>query len=252
MIKNIDKNAQHIVDRIAGFIREQIKGAGCTTAVVGISGGVDSALTAALSKASGCQLILLQMPCGEADDLFTQRSEALTEALGVGDSVHTINILPIYQSYLENLPEAVSKDQINQGNLRARIRANLLYAYARMFNGLVIGTGNLAEDGVLGYFTKYGDGAVDISPIGDLYKSEVFDLARFIGVPESILEAAPSAGLWEGQTDEGELGFTYDDARRWHTGLKIPEEISEAISKMHTKNLHKMKMPPICSVRELL
>jgi len=179
-------------------------------AVIGVSGGVDSAVVVGLCcKAIGPHNVIgLIMP-------YTDQGESIGDAISVCDKYNVdkydiVNITDSVSSVLEDLTHVVTNemDNIGKGNIRARVRMINLYAYSNVFNGMVIGTGNKSEIAV-GYFTKYGDGGVDIEPIGDIYKTEVFEMAKILGVPEKIINKPPSAELWDNQTDEDEIGMTY-------------------------------------------
>ncbi|MFP3282761.1 MAG: NAD+ synthase [Nitrososphaeria archaeon] len=193
---------------IEGFIASAVRGAGASGAVLGVSGGVDSALVLALSsRALGPGGVLaLVMP----DSRLTPREDvadarSLCDLFGARRVEH--DIAPIHAAYVERLPPSM----LAEGNLRARIRMGLLYYYANLENRIVVGTGDRSEY-LLGYFTKYGDGGVDIAPILGLYKTEVRALARALGVPESVAGKGSSPRLWPGQTAEDELGFPYAEA----------------------------------------
>lgn len=186
-------------------LKDQIKAfLGDKKAIIGLSGGIDSSVVAYLCvEAIGKENVIgLHMPYKNQG---TEDSVLIEKSLGI-ESV-SINIGPIVDSF----PIIVSdNDKLVKGNIMARIRMVLLYQYANAYNGMVMGTTNKAE-AEIGYYTKYGDGAVDVEPIADLYKREVRELAVILGVPERIIKKAPSAGLWNGQTDEGEIGMTYDE-----------------------------------------
>lgn len=241
---------------IATFLREHVAAAGAKGVVLGLSGGIDSALVARLSvDALGKERVMgLSLP--DARSSAALRQEVQEYAAGLGIRFREIPIGPIEDAFA--LAAATKEeDTVSQGNIKARIRMILLYAEAHRSNQLVAGTGNKSEI-LLGYFTKYGDGGVDLAPIGDLYKTCVFALGRELQLPEVILTRAPSAGLWEGQTDEQELGFTYDFADRVLHGLERllrPEEIAErlevplegveAVTRRVENFRHKRRPPPI-------
>ncbi|NJE11087.1 NAD+ synthase [Thermococcus sp. MAR1] len=191
------------VERIKEFIREKVEGAGVDGVVVGISGGIDSATVAYLAvRALGKDKVLgLIMPYYENSDLEDAR--LVCESLGIEYKV--VNIKPI----VDEFERAVGRlDTKSRGNIMARTRMVLLYAHANAMNRLVLGTSNRSEF-LTGYFTKWGDGASDYAPLINLYKTEVWEIAKLLGVPERIITKKPSAGLWGGQTDEDELGISY-------------------------------------------
>jgi len=194
-----------IDQRTVTDLKDQIKAfLGDKKAIIGLSGGIDSSVVAYLcAEAIGKENVIgLHMPYKSQG---TEDSVLIEKSLGI-ESV-LINIGPIVDTF----PIIASdNDKLVKGNIMARIRMVLLYQYANAYNGMVMGTTNKAE-AEIGYYTKYGDGAVDVEPIADLYKREVRELAVILGVPERIIKKAPSAGLWDGQTDESELGVTYDE-----------------------------------------
>jgi len=251
-----------VVSRIVEFIRKTVEDADAEGVVVGISGGVDSATTAFLCvKALGKEKVFgLVMP-----EKGVTREEDVEDALEVcsilGIRHKLVYINPMVDAFLNNLDEG---SDIAIANLKPRIRMIINYYYANTMNYLVAGTGNKSEL-MTGYFTKYGDGGVDFLPIGDLYKTEVWELARYLGVPEKIIKKKPSAGLWVGQTDEGELGITYVKLdtilKALEKGYK-PEEIPEKfdvsveevkkVVELVEKSKHKREMPPVVELRDLL
>lgn len=195
---------------LTGFIRSEITRMGFERAVVGLSGGIDSALSCYLAaEALGPQNVLaVRMPYRTSSPDSLEDAQKVIDALGV-QSI-TIPITEIVEPLFERFPEM---DAVRRGNIMARARMIVLYDQSAAFRGLVVGTGNKTEI-LLGYTTLYGDSACAINPLGDLYKTQVRQLARAMGVPESILTKPPSADLWKGQTDEGELGFTYAEVDR--------------------------------------
>jgi NAD+ synthase len=245
---------ERAASRIEDFLRSSVAGAGASGVVLGVSGGVDSALVLALSvRALGPRGVLALLmpdsrltPPGDVSD-----AKSLCESLGVRWT--EIDIAPIYSAYAERLPQS----ELAGGNLRARIRMSILYYYANLENRIVAGTGDRSEY-LLGYFTKYGDGGVDVAPILGLYKTEVRALARALGVPESIAGKKSSPRLWPGQTAEGELGFSYEEAdpvlhRIFDLGEPLESvrasnpRLVDAIMEWHRRTVH--KRAPIPSPR---
>ncbi|MDG6244535.1 MAG: NAD+ synthase [Methanolobus sp.] len=251
-------------EAIVGFIREKTKESGVKGAVVGLSGGIDSALTAYLAvEAVGRENVLgIHMPelnLTPAEDVLDATEVA--ERLGI--EFKTIDISEILSAYMNSIPESDLSNSHANGNLKARIRMSVLYYYANSMSRMVMGTGNKTEI-LLGYFTKYGDGGVDIEPIGDLYKTEVREMAALMGIPRDMITKAPSARLWAGQTDEKELGITYELVDRFLALLLEGESPQVAqntlgltsrqrdsvIGRINT-NLHKQKSPPVAELRDL-
>jgi NAD+ synthase len=191
---------------LSGFVRTEITRVGLSRAVVGISGGIDSALACFLTaEALGPENVLvLRMPYKTSSASSLEHAQMVIDALGV-QSI-TIPITDMVDPFFERFPDA---DPMRRGNVMARQRMIVLYDQSEAFKGLVVGTGNKTEI-LLGYTTLYGDSACALNPLGDLYKTQVRQLSRAMGVPDVIIQKAPSADLWMGQTDEGELGFTYD------------------------------------------
>lgn len=195
---------------LTGFIATEIRRAGFERAVLGLSGGVDSSLSCYLAaEALGPENVLaVRMPYQSSSPDSLVHAQMVIEALGV-DSL-TVPITEMVDPLFERLPEA---DHNRRGNIMARMRMIVLYDQSAAYRGLVVGTGNKTEI-LLGYTTLYGDSASALNPLGDLYKNQVRQLARAMGVPEPIIQKPPSADLWIGQTDEGELGFTYEEVDR--------------------------------------
>jgi len=192
---------------LTSFIRTEITRAGFTKAVLNLSGGLDSSLACYLSaEALGADNVLaLILPYKSSSPDSSEHARLVIETLGV-QSI-TIPITDMADALIERLPDV---GRVRQGNIMARMRMIVLYDQSEAFHGLAVGTGNKTEI-LLGYTTQYGDSACAINPLGDLYKTQVRQLARAMGVPQTILDKPPSADLWLGQTDEGELGFTYDE-----------------------------------------
>ena len=251
---DFEKAKEIIID----FIRTITEQAGVNGVVVGLSGGIDSALTAYLAvEALGHENVLgIHLP-----ELNLTSAEDVLDATEVADRLNiefkTIDISEILTSFMYSIPQSDDAPPLTNGNLKARIRMSILYYYANLSGQMVIGTGNKTEI-MLGYYTKFGDGGVDIEPIGDLYKTEVMELARMVGVPEGIVTKPPSAGLWAGQTDEEDLGISYvvvDKLLEMLLDGKDPEYIQDLLGvsseqmdstiQRISANIHKSQAPPI-------
>lgn len=189
------------------FIKSQISNVGFSHAVVGISGGIDSALACYLAAgALGSENVLgIRMPYKTSSQESLDHAQMVIEATGVQSE--TIPITEIADPLINRFPDITA---VRKGNIMARCRMIVLYDRSAVFKGLVVGTGNKTEE-LLGYTTLFGDSACALNPLGDLYKTQVRQLARAIGIPEVIISKPPTADLWKGQTDEGELGFTYEE-----------------------------------------
>ncbi len=209
-MKKMKLNAPLAINSLTDFIKSTVNNAGFSRAVLGVSGGVDSSLSAFLSaRALGAKNVLvLRMPYKTSSPESLKHANLVIEQLGVPSL--TINISEAVDAVLINFPDA---SPVRRGNVMARIRMINVYDQSAAFPGLVVGTGNKTES-LLGYSTLHGDGAFDFNPLADLYKAQVRQLAAELGVPPSIIDKPPSADLWEGQTDEEELGFTYNEIDR--------------------------------------
>jgi len=243
-------------DHIVEFIAEQVEAAGVDGAVLGLSGGVDSSTVAHLAvEALGAgNLHGLVMPSEVNDPETMSDAERVAEDLGIEYDV--VEIEPIVETFLDAYPDAEG-DRMAVGNVRVRARAVLNYLVANTENGLVLGTGNRTES-LTGYFTKYGDGAVDCHPIANLYKQQVRQLARHLGVPEDIAARTPTAGMWVDQTDEGELGVEYDTidsilalhveggvgASATAEIVGVDRSIVEHVRELYERSAHKRAVPP--------
>ena len=206
-IKDLTLNSQEAIQALTEFIQNVVKDAGYSKVVLGLSGGIDSALSAFLSaRALGADnLLALRLPYRTSSSESLDHAQLVIEELGC--SSKTIEITDAVDAILEQSPDATP---VRRGNVMARVRMINVYDQSAAFPGLVVGTGNKTES-LLGYSTIHGDGAFDFNPLADLYKAQVRQLAKELGVPEVIIEKAPSADLWAGQTDEDELGYSYED-----------------------------------------
>jgi NAD+ synthase len=249
-----ENRVEEYVDEVTEFIVESVEEAGADGVVVGLSGGIDSATASALAvEALGAENVHgLVMPSEVSDD--ENMSDAERHAHDFGIEYDIVEIQPVVDKFLEGY--GVEDDEA-VGNLAARVRMCYNYLVANSEDTLVLGTGNRSEL-LVGYYTKYGDGGVDILPIGGLYKSEVREVARSLGVDEDIIEKPPTAGLWEGQTDEEELGATYDELDDFlrayiDEGASVEEaaeaaeitvETARRLKEMYRVSEHKRKTPP--------
>jgi NAD+ synthase len=243
-------------ERVVSFIADVVDDAGADGAVLGLSGGIDSTLTAHLAvEALGEDgLHGITMPSAVNDPDVMSDAERVAHELGI--EYDLVEIQPIAESFFDAFPEAAD-DRTAAGNVYVRTRAVLNYLVANAENRVVLGTGNRAE-AMTGYFTKYGDQAVDCNPIGNLYKQQVRQLAAHVGVPRDLVMQEPTAGMWEGQTDAEELGLDYDvvDAilavhvdgglSRAATAreLDVPAEAVDRVVGLHERSAHKRSMPP--------
>ncbi len=250
-------NPDNIENKITSFIRAHLDKSGASGAVIGLSGGIDSTVTAYLTAhAIGHENVLgILLP---VQNLTPEQDteDAINIADRVGIEYRVFEISDILQSFSGSIPDYDLGAAVSNGNLIARTRMCVIYYYANLLNRLVIGTGNRTEL-LLGYATKYGDSGVDIEPLGDLYKTKVFELARYLGVPERIIEKPPSARLWIGQTDEGELGMRYQEIDRIVRMLVderlsaeevvargVPEDSVSRITELIRTSEHKRHAPP--------
>jgi len=240
-------NPERMVYEIAVWLKEQMDLANARGYVVGLSGGVDSAVAAALAvKGVGAEKVFgVLMPCqSHADD----HRHASNFAKEFYIRFITVPLDGVYQAYMETLYglPLMSGIETSKANLKARLRMVTLYWYANYMNYLVLGTGNRSEI-EMGYFTKYGDGGVDVLPLRRLYKDQVYRLARVLDVPQEVIDRPPSAGLWPGQTDEEEMGVTYEDIECFLSGAgdaNTPEQ-NIKMGLMQKRSEHKRRMPPI-------
>jgi NAD+ synthase len=250
------KSVDAYVDETTDFIARKVDEAGAEGVVVGLSGGIDSATASALAvEALGADSVHgLVMPSEVSDDDNMGDAERHARDFGIGYDV--VEIQPVVDSFLDGYPSEVD-DEEAVGNLAARVRMCYNYLAANSEELVVLGTGNRSEM-LVGYYTKYGDGGVDILPIGGLYKTEVRAVARRLGVAESIVEKTPTAGLWEGQTDEAELGAPYEDvddflrayvddeasAEKAAEAAGVDVETAQRLADLYRRSEHKRKTPP--------
>ena len=243
-MKPLEK-AQFISNWIKDYVEKMPSKA--QSLVVGISGGIDSSVSSTLSAMTGIKTIVLSMPIKQKSsqhDLSLKHQEWLVKNFNNVEA-HTLNLDKLFETFESTLSNFDS--ELGMANSRARIRMTTLYQVAATNKGIVVGTGNKVEDFGVGFYTKYGDGGVDISPIADCNKSEVWEIGKSINILQEIINAVPTDGLWDdGRTDEGQLGLKYEELEEAMNNVNsINREKYEKIRKI---NLHKMEPIPVCKI----
>ena len=250
------------IDHIVKWIKDYANKYNKTTLVIGVSGGIDSAVASTLCAMTGIKVIPIVMSIKNKDTLALEHAWWLDENFN-NVSRRVINLEKIFHEF-ENASNYLGADsKLAFANSRSRLRMMMLYQVAQSNNGLVVGTGNKVEDFGVGFYTKYGDGGVDLSPIADLMKSEVYAIAKFLGIDQEIQNAAPTDGLWgDDRTDEDQLGATYKELewamRMQESGkheLEFSDRQKEVLSifiKLNKANQHKMLPIPVCKIPENL
>ena len=215
--------------------------------VIGISGGIDSSVSSTLSAMTGLKTIVLSMPIKQIDhqhDLSLKHQDWLVKKFN-NVQAHTISLDKLFESFSSTLSKF--NNEHGFANSRARLRMTTLYQVAAANKGIVVGTGNKVEDFGVGFYTKYGDGGVDISPIADCNKTEVWEIGKELGILQEIIDAPPTDGLWDdGRTDEGQLGFDYQALEDAMINPNSPHKIE--YEKIRKQNLHKMEPIPVCKI----
>lgn len=252
--------AKNIANHITNWLTEYCNKAGSAGFIVGISGGVDSALTSTLCALTGKKVILLTMPIRQTDAEYDRAIKHIKDLENRFSNVssHEIDLTGTFESFEEKMPFDLGENHLSMANARARLRMTTLYALGQAFRCLVAGTGNKIEDFGIGFYTKYGDGGVDLSPIADLTKTDVFALAKEVDVIEEILNAAPTDGLWaDGRSDEDQIGATYPELE-WAMDFTGDEneltdrqkEVLTIYRTLNRINQHKMQPIPVCTIPE--
>ena len=251
-------NLKEVHSELVEFLRESFKKAGFSKAVLGLSGGIDSALVAYLLRdALGKENVLaIMMPYKSSNPDSLNHAKLVVEDLGINSK--TIEITNMIDAYFKNEKDASS---LRMGNKMARERMSILFDYSSKENALVVGTSNKTEI-YLGYSTQFGDAACALNPIGDLYKTNIWDLSRYLKIPNELIEKKPSADLWEGQTDEQEMGLTYKEAdqvmyRLLEENKTVEEVLAEGFNKDLVDNIvrrmnrseYKRRMPLIAKIK---
>jgi len=253
-------NAEKVANHIENWLKSYINTSGLEGYVVGVSGGIDSAVTSTLCAKTAKPVIAVSLPLYQKSDqesLADQHLQWLSEHFD-NVTIHSLELTQVFQSMEAAFPKAI-QDDLSMANARSRLRMIALYTYASHHKMLVAGTGNKVEDFGVGFFTKYGDGGVDVSPIADLMKTQVYKLAEHLGVIEGIQHAAPTDGLWEDdRTDESQLGASYvqlewamDFIESGEPRDKLDQEqlrVLGVYKKFHQVNTHKMQPIPVCKI----
>ena len=252
-----------VIQHIESWLTDYIRTSKVNGLVVGVSGGIDSAVTSTLCARTGYPVLCLEMPIHQNKAHVTRARNHIEWLKKHYDNVNSelVDLTPVFESFVSQVKQSASPGtvEMTQANTRARLRMTTLYYYAGLTGGIVAGTGNKVEDFGVGFYTKYGDGGVDISPIADLLKSEVYALGRALGVSDAILSAAPSDGLFgDARSDEDQIGASYDElewAMAQAEAGKTPEEfdgrsrkVFEIYLDFHNRNKHKMLPIPVCEI----
>ncbi len=254
---------EKVVDYIVNWLKDYATNAGVNGFIIGISGGIDSAVTSTLCAKTGLKLKCIEMPIHQAP---SQVSRAINHIDWLKSNFNQVemtqvNLTPVFDSLIESLPSVDNEEErfMSLANTRARLRMTTLYYFAALEKLLVAGTGNKVEDFGIGFYTKYGDGGVDLSPIADLFKTDVYTIAKYLGINKEIIEAAPTDGLWgDDRTDEDQIGASYPElewAMKMDSKGKTANDFSgreQTVFKIYKRynsaNKHKMIPIPICEI----
>ncbi len=260
-------NAEKVINHIVNWLKTYAENANVNGFVIGISGGIDSAVTSTLCAKTGFPTLCVEMPIHQGENQVSRGKEHINQLKKRFKNITSekVELTSVFESFKIAVPkvESSQKVDLSLANTRARLRMTTLYYFAGLNGLLVAGTGNKVEDFGVGFYTKYGDGGVDLSPIADLMKSEIFELAAFLKVPDSIQNAQPTDGLFgDSRTDEDQLGASYDELE-WamdvidegkttddFTGRQ--KEVFDIYTKLHRANKHKMTPIPICKINKNL
>ena len=263
MTKKSKLQVEEVNVHIVNWLKTYAENAKVNGFVIGISGGVDSAVTSTLCAQTGLKILCVEMPIHQAQSHVTRGREHIEQLKKRFPNVSSIeaDLSSIFETFKTVVPafSDIDKLHLSLANTRARLRMTTLYYFAGIHNLLVAGTGNKVEDFGVGFYTKYGDGGVDLSPIADLMKSEVFQLGKYLKIPDSILNAKPTDGLFgDDRTDEDQLGASYDELEWAMTQAEFQQSpdafsvrekaVFEIYKRLNTVNQHKMTAIPICFI----
>lgn len=258
---------EKVIDHIVDWLRDYTTNAKQKGFVIGISGGIDSAVTSTLCAKTGLDLLCLEMPIHQAENQSDRASRHIDWLQSNFTTVkrQPVNLTPVFDSLVTAFPKVENEEErfMSLANTRARLRMTSLYYFAALNRYLVAGTGNKVEDFGVGFYTKYGDGGVDLSPIADLLKTEVYEIAKVLGINKEIIKAAPTDGLWgDDRTDEDQIGASYPELE-WAMRMKDEgktaddftgrdKEVFSIFSRFNSMNRHKMLPIPVCEIPEML
>ena len=258
---------EKVIEHIVNWLRDYAINANIKGFVIGVSGGIDSAVTSTLCARTGLELLCVEMPIHQGENQVTRADGHINWLMDNYPNVkrQPVNLTPVFDSLVAALPKVADEEKrfMSLANTRARLRMTTLYYFAALKGYLVAGTGNKVEDFGIGFYTKYGDGGVDLSPIADLVKTEVYALGSVLGVNQDIMEAPPTDGLWgDHRTDEDQIGASYPELE-WamqmdNEGKTIDDfsdrkkEVFAIYKKFNSANKHKMIPIPICEIPDSL
>lgn len=258
---------EKVVAHIVKWLKDYATRAQCGGFVIGVSGGIDSAVTSTLCAKTGLSLLCLELPIHQEESQVTRAAKHIDWLVKnfPNTTRQKVNLTSVFDSLVAAFPEVEDEEKrfIALANTRARLRMTTLYYFAALNGYLVAGTGNKVEDFGIGFFTKYGDGGVDLSPIADLLKTEVYELGRALGIISSIMKAPPTDGLWgDSRTDEDQIGASYPELE-WAMKMELegktiddfsnrPKEVFTIYKKYNRSSKHKMIPIPVCKVPEAL
>jgi NAD+ synthase len=267
LLKTNSMQVEKATDYIVKWLKEYATNARMNGFVVGVSGGIDSGVTSTLCAMTGFKTLCIEMPIHQSKNQVSRAQEHIAQLKERFPNVTSteIELTPVFETFKTQVPDAKGNDllSLSLANTRARLRMTTLYYFAGLYRYLVAGTGNKVEDFGVGFYTKYGDGGVDLSPIADLMKSEVYAIGKHIHVPSAILKAAPTDGLFgDSRTDEDQIGASYDELE-WAMNMQVKgknssdfigrkKEVLEIYTRLNRANQHKMKPIPICEIPSYL
>jgi NAD+ synthase len=256
-------HTEKVINHIVNWLKDYATNAGMKGFVIGVSGGIDSALTSTLCAKTGLDLLCLEMPIHQAPSQVNRATNHIKwlQSNFKNTSSIQVNLTPVFDSLIEALPSVANEEErfMSLANTRARLRMTTLYYFAAIEKYLVAGTGNKVEDFGVGFYTKYGDGGVDLSPIADLLKTEVYTLAQHLDINQEIIDAAPTDGLWgDDRTDEDQIGASYPELE-WAMAMDEQGksagdffgrqlEVFKIYKQFNKANKHKMVPIPVCEI----